>query len=148
MVLATDSPKAGRVVFSFMVVIELLKILMSNSTSNPQKAVSPAEIVECVRSCLKANGLDSTRSNFDGMERLLSRLPFWAEVKQATDNLFAEERKREEDLVLARARAAAPTIVQMMPGAQAGVLNSIQFNDTVGQFIEHVDNINKQHSLD
>ena len=121
---------------------------MNNSTSNPQKAVSPAEIVECVRTYLKAKGLERTWSDFEGMEHLLSRLAFWAEVKQASEELFAEERKREEELAMARARAAAPTIVQMMPGAQAGVLNSIQFNDTVGQYIEHVDNINKQHSLD
>lgn len=121
---------------------------MNSSASNPQKAVSPAEIVECVRTYLKAKGLERTWSDFEGMEHLLSRLPFWAEVKQASEELFAEERRREEELLMARARAAAPTILQMMPSAQAGVVNGIQFNDAVGQFIEHADNINKQHSLD
>lgn len=120
---------------------------MNNSTSNPQKAVSPAEIVECVRTYLNAKGLERTWSDFEGMERLLSRLPFWAEVKQASEELFAEERRREEELAMARVRAAAPTILQMMPSAQAGVVNGIQFNDKVGQFVEHADNINKQHSI-
>ena len=121
---------------------------MNSASSTPPKTVSPTDIVECVRAYLKAQGLERTWHDFEGLEHLLSRLPCWTEVKLASEELFAEERRRQEELVMARARAAATTILQVLPSAQAGVNNGIQFNDTVGQFIEHADNINKHNSGD
>jgi DNA-binding Xre family transcriptional regulator len=38
---------------------------------------------------MKAYGLERTLSYFQGMEQLLSRLPWWAEVKSAANDLFA-----------------------------------------------------------
>lgn len=101
---------------------------MSTISSTPVFA-SPTDIVECVGACLDAYGLEATMDYFTGMERLLSRLPWWAEVKAESDKLFAEERKRQEELVLARARAAAPNVYQVLPTAQAGVNISNQQYD-------------------
>ena len=94
---------------------------MSSWNNTPPATVSSAEIVECLKACIKYQGLERTFSDFEGMEHLLSRLPIWTEVKLAAEALFAEERQREEELVLARARAAAPNIYQVLPSAMTGV---------------------------
>ena len=80
------------------------------------------EIVACVRSCLRSKGLERTQDYFDGMEHLLSGLPWWNGVKAEVEELFAQERERLERLDLARAKAAAPTnVFQLLPKAQAGI---------------------------
>lgn len=83
--------------------------------------VSPAEIVERITASLKAKGLEKTQEDYDGMEHLLSGLPWWSMVKSEADILFADERKRLEELELARAKATAPNVYQFMPSATAGI---------------------------
>lgn len=94
---------------------------MNSLSPTNRPADTPTEIVECVKTCMEAKGLERTQDYFDSMELLLSRLPWWGEVKAAVEPLFANERKRLEQLELARARASAPNIYQVLPAAQAGI---------------------------
>ena len=55
------------------------------------------------------------------MEHLLSGLPWWNWVKTEVEELFAKERERLERLELARAKAAAPVVYQLLPTAQTGI---------------------------
>ena len=72
------------------------------------------------------------------MEALLSGLACWSEVKTAADTLFANERKRLEDLELARAEAAATKLYQFMPGATTGVtMNNTQFGGSMYEIKEN-----------
>ena len=70
---------------------------MSNQSPLPT-VVSPTEIVERIAASLKAKGLQRTQEDYEGMEHLLSGLAWWNEVKTAADTLFANERKRLEEL--------------------------------------------------
>ena len=83
--------------------------------------VSASQIVECVAACVKVHGLNRALEFFNGMENILSGQPFWGQVKQGVDPVFANERQRLEQLELARAKAAAPTMYQIMPGAQTPI---------------------------
>lgn len=94
---------------------------MSNWNETPPGTFSSAEIVECLKACIKYQGLERTFNDFQSMERLLSRMPVWAEVRLAAESLFAEERQRQVELELAHARAAAPNIYQVLPSAMTGV---------------------------
>ena len=115
---------------------------MSNQSPLPI-AISPAAIVERVRACMDANGLEKTQVYFEGMEHLLSGLPWWSEVKSAAESLFADERKRLEELELARARASAMQIYQFMPGATTGIDMGVDVN-TPGNNIARTINIDKK----
>ena len=76
------------------------------------------------------------------MEYLLSRLPWWAEVKAGVETLFANERKRQEQLILERAKAAAPNVYQVLPAATAGVsMNDTHFAGSMYEIKEN-DNVN------
>lgn len=104
---------------------------MSNQSPLPT-VVSPTDIVERITASLKAKGLQKTQEDYDGMERLLSGLYWWSEVKSKADTLFADERKRLEELELARAEAAAAKVYQFMPGATTGVtMNNTQFGGSM-----------------
>ena len=122
---------------------------MNNSTDIPlAPSFSPTEIVECVKADIRANGLERALRDFEGMERILSRLPFWMEVKLASESLFVQERERLEELELARAKARATNVYQILPSAKAGVSNGPIFSDVVGQYIEHTDTINTSNMKD
>lgn len=98
--------------------------------------------MERLKASLKAKGLQKTQEDYDGMERLLSGLSFWSEVKSEADKLFADERKRMEDLELARAKASAPQLIQIMPSATTGVsMTSPQFQGSMYE-IKDNDNVN------
>lgn len=72
------------------------------------------------------------------MEHLLSGLSWWSVVKTKADELFATERKRLEDLELARAEAAAAKVYQFMPGATTGVtMNNTQFGGSMYEIKEN-----------
>lgn len=104
---------------------------MSNQSPLPT-VVSPTDIVERIEASLKAKGLQKTQDYFEGMEALLSGLSWWSEVKSEADTLFADERKRLEDLELARAEAAAAKVYQFMPAATTGVtMNNTQFGGSM-----------------
>ena len=92
-----------------------------NSPRIPSPSDHATEIVECVRACIRANGLNSTLEDFKHMEHLLSGLPWWNEVKTRVYELFAQERERLEQLELARAKAGASTVYQLLPTATAGI---------------------------
>lgn len=92
-----------------------------NSLGIPPTTGHATEIVACVRSCLRSKGLERTQDYFDGMEHLLSGLPWWNGVKTEVEELFAQERERLERLELARAKASAPNVYQLLPTAQAGI---------------------------
>ena len=110
---------------------------MSNQSPLPF-VVSPAEIVERIAASLKAKGLQKTQKYFEGMEALLSGLSWWSEVKSEADTLFANERKRLEELELARAEAAATKLYQFMPGATTGVtMNNTQFGGSMYEIKEN-----------
>jgi hypothetical protein len=122
---------------------------MNNSTDNPLAAsFSPTEIVECVKADIKANGLERALRDFEGMERILSRLPFWTVVKLESESLFVQERERLEALELARAKASATNVYQILPSAKAGVSNGPIFSNIVGQYIEHTDTIKTSNVQD
>ena len=89
---------------------------------------------------MKAYGLERTLSYFQGMEQLLSRLPWWAEVKSAADDLFAKERERQEQLELARAKAAAPYVYQLLPTARSGI-ERVEHADVVAGVAEEGSNV-------
>lgn len=114
---------------------------MNPAASTYSEPFSSTDIAECVKVSLKAHGLDHTRKCFEGMEQLLSRLPWWSEVKAVSDQLFAEERERQEQLKLAQARASAPNIYQLLPSAQTGVNMDVGVNSP-GNMIANT--INKQ----
>ena len=94
---------------------------MSNPGTPSPFGHTTEEIVACVKACLESKGLERTQEYFDGTELLLSALPWWNEVKKAVEALFAQERKRLEQLELARAKAAAPNVYQLLPTAQTGI---------------------------
>ncbi|MBO4892108.1 MAG: hypothetical protein J5502_05820 [Prevotella sp.] len=104
---------------------------MSNQGPLPT-VVSSTEIVERIAASLNAKGLQKTQEYFEGMEHLLSGLACWGVVKTKADELFAAERKRLEELELARAEAAAAKVYQFMPGATTGVtMNNTQFGGSM-----------------
>ncbi len=80
-----------------------------------------SQIVECVAACVKTKGLQSALKDFEGMQNILSGLPIWNQIKQGVDTIFADERMRLEQLELARAKAAAPAVYQILPSAQNGI---------------------------
>ena len=80
-----------------------------------------SQIVECIAACVKAKGLESALKDFEGMQNILSSLNVWSLVKPQADAIFAEERIRREELELARAKASAPSVYQIMPSAQNGI---------------------------
>ena len=92
-----------------------------NSPGTPSSFGHVAEIVACVKTCLRSKGLERTQEYFDGMEHLLSALPWWNEVKKEVEELFAQERERLEQLELARAKASAPNVYQLLPTAMTGI---------------------------
>ena len=92
-----------------------------SSLGIPPTSGHATEIVACVRSCLRSKGLERTQEYFDGMEHLLSGLPWWNWVKTEVEELFAKERERLERLELARAKAAASVVYQLLPTAQTGI---------------------------
>ena len=83
--------------------------------------VSASQIVECIAACVKTKGLQSALEDFEGMQNILSSLHIWNLIKQGADAIFADERKRLEQLELARAKAAAPAVYQILPSAQNGI---------------------------
>ena len=48
-----------------------------SSIGTPSLPSHATEIVACVMSCLRSKGLERTQEYFDGMEHLLSGLPFF-----------------------------------------------------------------------
>ena len=84
-------------------------------------SISPTEIVERVRARIKVGGLQPALQDFEAMERILSGLGCWPEVKGPCEELFADERRNEQRAELERLKASAPTVFQMLPTAQAGV---------------------------
>ena len=96
-----------------------------NSPRIPSPSDHATEIVECIRASIRANGLNSTLEDFKHMEHLLSGLPWWNEVKTRVYELFAQERERLEQLELARAKAGASTVYQLLPTAGIGVAERI-----------------------
>ena len=92
-----------------------------SSIGTPSLPSHATEIVACVMSCLRSKGLERTQEYFDGMEHLLSGLPWWNWVKTEVEELFAKERERLERLELSRAKAAAPVVYQLLPTAQTGI---------------------------
>jgi hypothetical protein len=94
---------------------------MNSLNPQPTYITSAEIIVERLRVSIKTRGLEATIHDFEGMERLLSGLPFWPEVKAGAEIVFAEERERLEQLELARAKATAPNVYQFMPAAQSGM---------------------------
>ena len=98
--------------------------------------------MERVKACMESKGLQRTQEIFEGMELLLSGLSWWGEVKSASESIFAQERKRLEELELARAKAAATNIFQILPTAQNGVkLENPQFDGAMYE-IKDNDNVN------
>ena len=91
---------------------------------------------------MESKGLQRTQEYFENMELILSGLSWWGEVKSASESLFAKERKRLEELELARAKAAAANIFQILPTAQNGVkLVNPQFDGSMYE-IKNNDNVN------
>ena len=80
-----------------------------------------SQIVECIAACVKTKGLQSALEDFEGMQNILSSLHIWNLIKQGADAIFADERKRLEELELARAKASAPSVYQILPSAQNGI---------------------------
>ena len=80
-----------------------------------------SQIVECIAACVKTKGLQSALEDFEGMQNILSSLHIWNLIKQGADAIFADERIRLEELELARAKASAPSVYQIMPSAQNGI---------------------------
>ena len=115
---------------------------MSSKTISSPAVITPQEIVECVKACMESEGLQEAKDNFSHMERVLSILPLWSEVKTAVQALFAQERKRLEDLELARAKAAAPNIFQWLPTAQSGIKVDNPYFDGSMYEIKDNDNVN------
>ena len=114
---------------------------MSSKPTSPP-TVSPAEIVERVKACVESKGLQRTQEYFENMELILSGLSWWGEVKSASEAIFAQERKRLEELELARVKAAATNIFQILPTAQSGVkLENPQFDGSMYE-IKNNDNVN------
>ena len=93
---------------------------MSNLSMSYYEALS-TEIVESISACLDAHGLDRTLKDYEGMEHLQSGRPYWPEIKAGAERMFAKERKRLEQLELARAKASAPNYYQMFPTAEAAI---------------------------
>ena len=83
-------------------------------------------VVEVVRSIIEIEGLEAARAFFEHMNKYFSTERGWAETAMEVRDLFAEvsrmERKRQVELELARIRAAAPNIFQLLPAAQSGVI--------------------------
>lgn len=115
---------------------------MSSKTISSTLVITPQEIVECVKACMESEGLQEAKQSFFHMERVLSILPWWSEVKTAVQKLFADERKRLEQLELARAKAAAPNIYQWLPTAQSGVKMDNPYFDGSMYEIKNNDNVN------
>ena len=64
---------------------------MNSLNPQPTYITSAEIIVERLRVSIKTRGLEATIHDFEGMERLLSGLPFWPEVKAGAEIVFAEE---------------------------------------------------------
>jgi hypothetical protein len=114
---------------------------MSSKPTSPP-TVSPSEIVERVKACVESKGLQRTQEYFENMEHILSGLSWWGEVKSASESIFAQERKRLEELELARAKAAATNIFQILPTAQNGVKVDNPYFDGSMYEIKDNDNVN------
>lgn len=115
---------------------------MTNKTISSPVVITPQEIVERVKACMESKGLQRTQEYFENMEHILSGSSWWGEVKSASESLFAKERKRLEELELARAKAAAANIFQILPTAQNGVkLENPQFDGSMYE-IKNNDNVN------
>lgn len=89
--------------------------------NSPYETALVSQIVECIAACVKTKGLQSALEDFEGMQNILSSLHIWNLIKQGADAIFAEERIRLEELELARAKASAPSVYQIMPSAQNGI---------------------------
>ena len=101
---------------------------MCDPNSSYDTAIA-SQIVECVAACVKTKGLQSALEDFEGMQNILSGLPIWNQIKQGVDTIFANERIRLEELDLARAKAAAPTLYQIVQSAVNGInLNNPTFD--------------------
>lgn len=100
--------------------------------------ISVTQIVDCVAACVMTKGLQRAIEDFECMQNILSGLPVWNQVKKRVDIIFANERKRLEDVELARARAAAPNVYQVLQPAQ----NNVNMNNTTftGPMYEVKDN--------
>lgn len=95
---------------------------------------TPQSIVECVQMCILSRGLKVAMDYFDGMERILSALPGWSEVKDAAELLFIEAREKLEEREMAITKAGAPRI-QVNAKANSGMENirAAQLNAIYGQ---------------
>lgn len=101
---------------------------MCDPNSSYDTAIA-SQIVECVAACVKTKGLQSALEDFEGMQNILSGLPIWNQIKQGVDTIFANERIRLEELDLARAKATAPTLYQIVQSAVNGInLNNPTFD--------------------
>lgn len=94
---------------------------MNQQNSIHAQSISPAEIAGRVEARIKVCGLKQTLVDFEAMERILSGLDCWAEVKRLCEQLFVEERKREQRVELEHLRAMAPSIYQILPTAKTGI---------------------------
>ena len=126
-----DSAKLRIFAFRFINPKNLLKktaIAMCDPNSSYDTAIA-SQIVECVAACVKTKGLQSALKDFEGMQNILSGLQIWNQIKQGVDTIFANERIRLEELDLARAKAAAPTLYQSVQSAVNGInLNNPTFD--------------------
>lgn len=91
---------------------------------------------------MKSEGLQQAKESFQHMERVLSVLPWWGEVKVTVQTLFANERERLEQLELARAKASAPNIYQWLPTARSGIKVDHPYFDGSMYEIKDNDNVN------
>jgi len=115
-----------------------------------QLRITQERVVGIVMRIIDSDGLDMAKEQFRLLNNLFSTERGWAETAEEVYAIFAEEQKRlrKERLAeqLEMVRAGAPNVYQVLPNAQTGVNTSVQFNDTVGQVIEHVDSINNNEN--
>ena len=123
---AADDVRSGKIMYLRIYIHEPLKPskITASAMYDPNSSYNTAiasQIVECIAACVKTKGLQSALEDFEGMQNILSSLHIWNLVKQGADAIFADERKRLEELELARAKASAPSVYQIMPSAQNGI---------------------------
>ena len=88
-------------------------------------SISQERVVVVLMRVIDTEGIEAAQEKFRVLNELFCTEEGWAACASAVYDLFAEQQKRlhREQLAqeLERARAAAPTIVQMLPSAQMGV---------------------------
>ena len=83
--------------------------------------IDSATIVEFLKERVDIWGLVITLKDFEGLEHILSGHPIWPEIKTGGRKVFVEARKQQEQQELARAKANATDVYQIMPAAETGI---------------------------